>query len=480
MLSVFARSLWPAIALCLFSLAFLTLVRHRRGSTGTSERPPGTVSGQLEASSHDQRGLGEKAVGGDYASTENCPPEFRGDNLQLYVRMNFAKGWNESRSCLFPSLQLFWPHPRIVVALDGGSPADEREAPKVARFVASNYPPLKASGLVVPNHPELAGAVGYGGWQRGQLDMMLADKVVHAKYVGLLDSDALIVTVVTPRAIFSKDSRPIVLATVGRAASPGQEFWQVIPRGVEFVLKKLSVISCMSSFPVVFATEDIAAMRAYVEKIHRRPFLLVYRELVSTFRYYCHFTIMCNFMWYFRRDKYDFHFQNFAHNRGDWQRRQAGASSNFSFLTAENTKPIVRISTHFSYTSFGIPFDLPDGAIMVKRGWMKHLRDKYDLERIRPILINSFCHSAQAQCRSPDDCELLTKACLKIDAGADKLQNLLFRFETTQTWEWDPGVLQAQRDYYNIVKNYRYWLSYGRRILDSYHQSSYTRLTAQT
>ena len=426
----------------------------------------------------DHRSLWLKSIltSGDGASfLRNVPKEFQPDNFQLYVRLNFAKSWNELRSCALPSLQLFWPHPHILVALDGGSPRDESEAPRIAGFVTKNFPPLKARGVLVADYPQLKGAKYYAGWQRGQLDMMYADTVVTSKYVGLLDSDALFVTLVTPPAIFSQDGRPVVIASVARPYTPGQEFWRGVPHGVQLMLKKPMAVGCMSSFPVVFATKHLAEMRAHVEKVNGRPFLQVYRELAGR-GYYCHFTIMCNFMWHFHRDEYDWHIMNFAHRRGDWKKPLPGEVAEYDFLTAKNTRPFIRVSTHFSYTSFGIPFDMPDGDLMVKHGWMKHLHDKLDVARIRPMLVHSFCYSALAQCRTQTECDSLTQSCYKIGAAKDQVQSLLFRFETTQTWEWEQGLLQAQLTHYKSVKDFHHWISYAKYILNRHHQSAYDKL----
>ena len=401
----------------------------------------------------------------------DIPAEFRPNHFELYVRTRYKIGWNESRSCLLPSMQLFFPQPNIVFVLDGNSSLDKEVAPKLAKVIVEEFPPLEARAVVVNDYPLLQGTKRYTGWQRGQLDMMFADRVVKAKYVGLTDTDTVFITVVTPWVIFAHDGRPIVYGVIGRSAKGG--WWAKVAQGVFFVLKRPSAISCMSYFPVTLATEHIAKMRVHVEKAHGKSFLEVYKELIFKFGFYCHFSIMCNYVWHFHRNEYDFHYQNYLRFNEGWNTSRPGEVSDFSFLTEENTKPIVRASTHFSWTSFGLPFDKPNGVILNKYGRFRHLRNAYTLDRVRPMLMNAFCHSALAQCRNAKECRTFSEPCSRIGASEEKLQTSLFRFEVGQTWEWDRRVLQAQKDYYRTVRTYHFWLSYGKHVLRNHIMADY-------
>ena len=418
-----------------------------------------------------------KADWAAYASAENMPAEFRLENIELYTRMKFDKAWNEARSCFFPSLQLFWPHIRVVVGLDADAAHDQQMAPKIAEMVKSQYPPLQARGVLIADYPSVVGNPGYSGYYRGQLDMMFADKVVKSKYVGLSDTDTLFVTLVTPRAVFAADGRPIIHGSISRASNG--DWWWKAAVGVHYILKKPCAISCMSHFPVILETKHIAEMRAYVEKIHGKPFLEVYKGLFK-FGYYCHYSIMCNYIWHFHRDKYEMHYQNYYRFAGDWNATRKGEINDFSFLTKENIRPIVRVSTHYSYTSFGVPYDLPRGAKMIARGFVQHLGNRYAPEQVRPLIIHSFCYSAMAQCKEPAECDKLTRACGKVGAANDKLQILLYRFEIWQSWEWDSRCLTVQQEYYQTVKDYKhYWLPYGKEVLERFQKSAFTELMSR-
>ena len=450
----------------------LTHARHRTALEKQATTPSNFEAVGSKESENANFGAEEIIVTGsdseedDFGNPARAPAEYQPSFFQLYVRIKYSKGWNETRSCLFPSLQLFWPQPHIVVALDGGSPQDEKMAPDVANLVANQYPPLEARGVALEDHILVEGTMGYGGWQRGQLDMMFADRVVKAKYVGLCDSDAMVVTVVTPRAIFTKNGRPVVHGSISRSV---KHSYKKVPQGVLFMLKRPYVISCMSYFPVTLATEHIAMMRVHVENVHGKPFLQVYKELVLKFGYYCHFSIMCSYIWHFHRNKYDFHYQNFIRFERRWNATRPGEVQDFSFLTQENTKPFVRISVHFSYTSFGVPYDMPRGEKMIEHGRFGHLRNKYSPAKVRPLLASSFCFAALAQCRSVE-CDQLAKSCAKIGVRKEQLHTLLFRFENRQSWEWDKRVHQVQREYFHALQGYQHWLPYGKRVLCRYQK----------
>ena len=62
----------------------------------------------------------------NFGDAENAETWFRHANLVLYTRLKFVKGWNETRSCFFPSMQLFWPHASILIGLD----AESRRSPR--------------------------------------------------------------------------------------------------------------------------------------------------------------------------------------------------------------------------------------------------------------------------------------------------------------------------------------------------------------
>ena len=389
------------------------------------------------------------------------PRYYQKDYLELMTRLPFSKRWDEARTVILPTMQLFWPHAHLVVVLDAET--DSAVAPQITKKVAEEFPGVKARGAVMKDYPTVLGTPGYGGWQRGQLDMMFADTVVKAKYVGLCDSDTFFNTLVAPNGVFTKDGRPIVVAGIARH----EPAWTQVVLNTRHMLKKDYVVSCMSHFPVTLATAHIKEMRAYVERVHGKPFLEVYKEVVVK-GLYCHFSIMCNYVWYFHHKEYDWHYHNYFKNRPGWDQPVEGQTNNFSFLTEKNTHPIARISAHFAHTNLVAKFDMPYGEEYESQGITGHI-DSFNTDLAAPWLINGFCYAATAQCAQTarPECKQVSKACALVNFDKNTLQMLMFRFEILQTWEWDTRCIDAQRAYYRTLEDYTYWIPYGMKVLNS-------------
>ena len=345
------------------------------------------------------------------------------------------------------------------------------------KMVSDQYPPLKTKAVLVPDHPEMVGVKGYTGYQRGQLDMMYSDLVLKSKYVGLFDSDTTMVTLVMPGTVFAADGRPVIHASISRSSN--NDWWAKVKVGksVFFVLKLKYLVSCMSFFPVVLDPIHIRMMREHVEKVHGKPFIEIYKQVILNYEYYCHYSIMCNYIWHHHRDKYVWRYDNYWRYEGDWNASREGEISDFSFLTKENTRPRIRISTHFSYASLG-PYDLPRGAKMVARGFNHHLKNTYDPQKVRPWLENAFCYVSLAQCRDIALRNRIAQNCARLGVQESIVQIPLYRFEIWQTWEWEPRCLQVQQEHYALVKAYRDWWPYGARIYSKLYPESYKRIVA--
>ena len=395
-----------------------------------------------------------------FRKMQNASPNFDSNNLQLYLRLSYTHSWGEARSLSLPSLQLFWPRAYVHLIFDSEDiQVPERKAIlDDIKNVTAAYKPLtivssfrgtyKGEGLDgIPGGPNCR--CKWHGYQRMHLDMMFADQLVKSKYVGFLDSDALFVTMVTEEAIFTPAGKPRVIAAVGRGDRGRDVMWTTISASTAFFLKKDYVVSCMSYFPVVLETAHIAEMRAYVEKIHGKPFIKVYKEMFVKWGLYCHFSIMCNYAWHFHSSKYDWHYHNYQKNRPGWDAPIPGQIPNFKFI--KDTNPVVRVTTHASYTVLG----------------NIHLYNKYRPQAVAIYLAQGFCYSAMAQCKSTTDCQTLAVACGSVVQVPSNsvYQSLLFRFESWFTWEWDPRTRRAQKRYYDYMRDAPYWIPYGLSVL---------------
>ena len=385
------------------------------------------------------------------------PAFFEKSNYELYIRVKFGFGWGEVTSLLLPSLQLFWPHCSVVMVFDGEEKEDQDAASNIAKLT-EKFAPVKFRSSLRDQYTK-AGLVGlrnkvdpklvWHGYQREHIDMMYADEISTAKYIGIADSDALMITPIMPSTVFSKDGRPIVIGTVSRSAMGGDVNWNHGIMAVEFMLKKEYAICCMSYFPVILKREHITEFRAHVEKVHKKPFIEVYKEMFLLTKWYCHYSMMCNYVWHFHRDQYDFHYQSYVGWRAGWDTKLQYQVSDWSFLNEQNKHPIVRASTHASYTlGYG------------------HLYKNYKPEAPARAFLESFCYAANAQCRNATDCDRWRKRCAASKVNLNAVQPLLFRFESWQSWEYDPKIHEAQVSHYNSLKSYPYWLSYGAYVLE--------------
>ena len=391
----------------------------------------------------------------DYCDTPT-PKLFEKENLELYIRVKYGFGWGETTSFLLPSLKLFWPHIHVVIVFDAEELDDQWAAANINNITAKFSPITFRStlrkqytnsgllGLKSKADPKLE----WHGYQREHVDMMYADEIVHAKYIAIADSDAMVVTLVTPNTVFS-DSKPRIIGVLSRSAMGSDKNWVHGIQAVQFMLKKDYVISCMSYFPVILKREHIRMFREHVERVHKKPFIEVYKEMFIMTQWYCHYSMMCNYVWHYHHDDYVFHYHSYVGWRQGWDSPQPNQIKKFDFLTETNKQPVVRASTHASYT-------LGQG----------HLYKKYNPFVAGPAFIEAFCFIAHAQCQSNVDRLLWKKACAQSGVHVNDVQKLLFRFESWQSWEWEPRIRQAQAMHYQDVEASTNWISWGKTVLN--------------
>ena len=101
------------------------------------------------------------------------------------------------------------------------------------------------------------------------------------------------------------------------------------------MLGKKEAVQCMSYFPVIIKVEHIIEMRSYIENRTGKPFTEVFREVLlienphfsKTLKLLndcvCQFSILCNYIWYFHRNDYDFHLEMTPDEKWEGQRRRA-------------------------------------------------------------------------------------------------------------------------------------------------------------
>lgn len=250
--------------------------------------------------------------------------------------------------------------------------------------------------------------------------MMHADLCTNATYVGLVDYDTVFTTAVTPNLIF-EDGRPVVIARIGEPRVP---CWTETG---EYVLGIKQVMQCMHYFPVTFKTAHIREFRQYVTKLHGKDFKDVVSEASVKLNLdplcYCHYSMMCNYVWYHHRNEYAWHLQYIKPIRPS----SATVPHEYFFteVTPQEKTPYPRSSQHIRHYILDGKFvddnDPPD--------WY-----------VNNTLIEGLCFSFGA------------RLCFDLCQGynVSSIHVNLFNFEQ-HNWLWDSRCMAKQIEHYNNV-----------------------------
>ena len=238
-------------------------------------------------------------------SSSNSPPTNSLQDLEVYVRYTTAhpESPKQAEAWIFRSISLFWPkNTKVVVVLDKENAADRAYGSTIMENTLSQ----KITFIVCYMEPYPPEMIHHLGKVRMYMDMMHADFCTNATYVGLVDVDTLFITAVTP-SLLLEAGKPVV---TGRIGKPRVECW--IKTG-EYVLGVKQVLQCMHYFPVTFKTAHLKEFRDYVAKLHGKDFKDVIAEASTKLNVsracYCHYSMMCNYMWYHHRNEYAWHLQ---------------------------------------------------------------------------------------------------------------------------------------------------------------------------
>ena len=345
--------------------------------------------------------------------------------FEIYVRLTDIPSFRKQlEDWLFKSMELFFPKylASTIIVFDSEKKQDWRYANELVK----KYDRLNLR--ICYMNPIPAEVIHNWGKERMYFDMMHADSCKLGGYVGFVDVDTLFVTAVTEDLLFEK-GKPIVTARIGMPRVP---CWI---KTAEYVLGLKQVMQCMSYFPVVFKVEHIAKMRRYVEKLHGKSFMEVFKLAPSAVKEagtcYCHYSIMCNFMWYFHRQDYSWHLQMVPN--GKWDGKDAMPSMvdeayfNNEVLPSEKV-PIPRSSIHARHF-------MMDGKYQDAK--------QAPVSYTNKIMKEGFCYSFGHDI-CPERCK---------EFNLSKLQDSLFSFEN-YNWQWDPRCLDSQLKHYQAVKNF--------------------------
>jgi len=150
------------------------------------------------------------------------------------------------------------------------------------------------------------------GYHRQQYDTVHAEENVPERFpgahpdeapndvIGIADSDAILTTLPHDHAYFDAQGRPRVIPRVGL---PIGDLWGQSASATLWLLGVPEPARGMAYFPVYFKRAHFAALRAYVEQKHGRPFSELFTAIVRM-GFYSQFNIIVAYAYHFHRDEY--------------------------------------------------------------------------------------------------------------------------------------------------------------------------------
>ena len=342
-------------------------------------------------------------------------------DLEVYVRYTTADAEfpKQAEAWLFRSISLFWPkNATVIVVLDKENAGDRVYGSKIKKSTWSKKISFKVC-YMEPYPPEM---IHRWSKMRMYMDMMHADLCTNATYVGLVDVDTLFTTAVTPSLVLEA-GKPVV---TGRIGEPRIPCWI---KSSEYVLGIKQVIQCMHYFPVTFKTAHIREFRDYVTKLHGKDFNDVIAEASNKSKVdsncYCHYSMMCNYMWYLHRNEYAWHLQYVKPTR------PSTASVPYEYFNSEvkphEKIPHPRSSQHIRH--FMLNGKYKDAVIPSERF-------------VNGTLLEGLCYSFGI------------RFCCSLCSGY-YLTNInvnLFNFENYD-WLWDSRCMEKQIEHYQNVSS---------------------------
>ena len=241
-----------------------------------------------------------------------------------------------------------------------------------------------------------------------------------------------------------------MLAHVG---PPINRFWKDALASTRWALGEPAPLKCMSYFPVVFKVSHVVELRGHLERRHRLGMEELAKRMDQMFEEkWCQFSLVCNYVWHFHRDEYEWSLQPMAPASPTLARLRPTRSScarsspptaaqrppsQQDISLAGATTPVARVAMHSGYST-GIGHDG-----IGKKG-------KRAQAIIRDILVEGYCRAMQVAHRTPR-----AGVCDACAPAEGSLHENLFRFEThymEQTWLWDrPGCAAAQAQHYRAI-----------------------------
>ena len=332
------------------------------------------------------------------------------DNMEMYLRMTTSNEtlpmFNER--LLVQSLRYFWPdNPSIVVVLDNENLEDHA----FGDSVKNQFPYPRVCFMDEPL------VLGFSGKDRMQRDMFYPEMCTSNEYVAYVETDAMFITRVIPEVLF-EEGKPVIIGIYGYVLDT---IWESVARSTFNMFKTKEVIRCLANYPVIFKVEHIIQLRRYLENLHNMTLDSILIAKKDTF--FSQFNIMCQYIWMFHRNEYNFHlqFQPWKSQPGPLPLAIEDDAYYKREVTPEQTTPFPRPTCHFKY---------------VGGNWKSP-------EVYRDILKRSICFAGGF--------ELCQDVCKYHNSSTVRKQ--MFYFDNID-WRWDSRCFEAQRKHYRDVAKY--------------------------
>ena len=344
----------------------------------------------------------------EHLRTEALDPS---SDMELYLRMTTVKKQlpNMYESILVQSMKYFWSeNVSMVVVLDNDRKPDHEFGDAIRK--AFPFP-----RVCYMNDTQI---VQFSGPYRMQRDMFYPEVCTTKKYVAFIDTDTMFITRIIPKMLFHK-GKPIVVGIYGNV---WDHHYTLIATSTVNIFKTKEVMRCMSNFPVIMKVKHLIELRKYVENLHNMTF----EEVLLTRRatHFSQFNMMCQFIWTFHRDEYEFRLQ-FQRNKRVMLKSASLREDATYFnnrLTDEQTRPFARVAVHYKYIVFA--------------NWRLQTTWTY-------LIKESICYAGGF--------ELCPEVCKQYDKN--KIRPEMFIFERIG-WTWDKRCLSSQREHYKQVAAY--------------------------
>ena len=220
----------------------------------------------------------------------------------------------------------------------------------------------------------------------------------------------------------------------------------------EYFIGKKEVMNCMTYFPVIYKTSDIIETRIYIEKLHQKPFDEVWRGSYKYCYEPCQYSIICNYLWYFRRDDYDWHFIEMG---GFHPNKSMGPRwyPNKGIWHGEGRKP-QQVSAEY-IQNLNKTYKIPKHRVAIHA---RHFidRSKNEYLDVRNTAVNPTASQLRSQLRQglclsfglrkcPDHCK---------DISNNDLQDPMYSFEDYEWFFDEKRCLLEQAEHYQLVEKF--------------------------